>query len=109
MDFTHTKSGKYYVVEVSGRLDATTYQEFEEQCDDWLKQDETHIIVDMNGVDYISSAGLRSILTSAKKTRSRGGDIYFCCLNGMVSEVFTMSGFASMFKIFESRELAAND
>ncbi|NOQ46532.1 MAG: anti-sigma factor antagonist [Desulfobulbaceae bacterium] len=109
MEFTTDKIGDYYVVSVTGRLDATTAGEFEEQCDQWLSQDEIHIVVDMAGVEYISSAGLRSILTSAKKLKGRKGDLRFCNLAGMVADVFKMSGFAAMFKIFETREQAISD
>lgn len=108
MECTHLKSGDSYIVEITGRLDATTAHEFEEQCDAWLAADEVHIVVDLSGVDYISSAGLRSLLTSAKKTRAREGDIFFCGLTGMVADVFTMSGFGSIFKVFETREQALN-
>jgi len=109
MEFTNNKLGDYYVVDVAGRLDATTSHEFEEQCDRWLSRDEIRIVVDMSGVEYISSAGLRSILSSAKKTRARGGDLFFCELTGMVADVFKMSGFAAMFRIFETREQAVSD
>lgn len=109
MEFTNDKMGDYYVVAAAGRLDATTSGEFEEQCDQWLSQDEIHIVVDMGGVEYISSAGLRSILTSAKKLKAREGDLRFCNLAGMVADVFKMSGFAAMFKIFETREQAISD
>lgn len=106
MEFTNTKIDEYYVVDVSGRLDATTACEFEEQCDKWLAENEIRVVVDMEKVEYISSAGLRSILTSAKKLRAKGGELYFCGLTGMVADVFKMSGFAAMFKIFETREQA---
>ncbi len=106
MNFSETKIDNTFVLDVSGRLDATTASEFEEQCDNWLALDEIHIVIDLSGVDYISSAGLRSLLTSAKKTRAKGGDLLFCGLQGMVADVFKMSGFESIFKIFETREQA---
>ena len=108
MDFFSKKNGAYYVLGVVGRLDATTSHEFEEQCSTWLSLGEKCIVVDMSGVEYISSAGLRSILTSAKKTRAEGGDLYFCGLTGMVADVFKLSGFAAIFKIFDTREQAVN-
>lgn len=108
MEFSGEKTGDYYVVDVSGRLDATTSGEFEAECDKWLEQGETKIVVDMGGVEYISSAGLRSILTSAKKLKAVSGELRFCGLSGMVADVFKMSGFAAMFQIFESRDQATS-
>jgi anti-sigma B factor antagonist len=106
MEFTNIKMADYYVVDVMGRLDATTSSEFEKQCDDWIVAEEYQILVNMDGVEYISSAGLRGILTSAKKIRAKGGDLRFCGLQGMVADVFKMSGFASMFQVFASKEQA---
>ncbi|MBW2187847.1 MAG: STAS domain-containing protein [Deltaproteobacteria bacterium] len=108
MDFNNTKMGDYYVVDVAGRLDATTSSEFEQQCDIWMEAEEYQILIDMSAVEYISSAGLRGILTSAKKIKGKAGNIRFCGLQGMVADVFKMSGFAAMFQIFDSKEQAIN-
>ncbi|MDY0189236.1 MAG: STAS domain-containing protein [Desulfuromonas sp.] len=106
MEFTNTKLADNYVVDVAGRLDATTATEFEKQCDQWLAAEEYSILVDMSGVEYISSAGLRGILTSAKKLKAQGGNIRFCALQGMVADVFKMSGFSAMFQVFDSKDQA---
>lgn len=106
MEFTQEKNGDYLVVQVAGRMDATTASEFEAQCDAWLASGETKIIVNMAGVEYISSAGLRSILSSAKKLKGQSGEIRFCSLSGMVADVFKVSGFAAMFKIFPELDQA---
>lgn len=106
MEFNSAKIVDYYVVDVAGRLDATTACEFEQQCDTWIAAEEYQIVVDMNAVEYISSAGLRGILTSAKKLKAKGGNIRFCGLQGMVADVFKMSGFGAMFQVFDNKELA---
>ena len=62
----------------------------------------------MAGVDYVNSTGLRSILAAAKAVRNLKGELQFCSLTGIVDEVFNISGFKSMFKIFESISAAAN-
>ncbi len=108
MEFTNDKQGDFLVVGISGRLDATTAAEFEAQCDQWVEAKQGKIVVNMEGVDYISSAGLRSILTSAKKLKAMDGEMRFCGLTGMVADVFGVSGFASMFKIFDTLEQALN-
>jgi len=106
IQFLYEKVGQDYLVAISGRMDATTAGEFDEQCEHWLSQDEIHILVDMGGVEYISSAGLRSILNAAKKLRARGGDICFFGLTGLVADVFQLSGFSTIFNVFETREQA---
>ena len=108
MEFKNDKMGDYYVVSIAGRLDATTSGELEKQCDIWLSQGEHDIILDMGNLEYISSAGLRSILSSAKKLKKKGGNLHLCGLVGLVAEVLKMSGFAAIFQIFETREQAIN-
>lgn len=100
MDFKTEKNGDKLVVQVSGRLDAITASEFDAESRSWLDKGETNVVVDLNELEYISSAGLRSILTAAKQLKSASGTITFCGLTGMVDEVFAVSGFASMFPIF---------
>lgn len=108
MEITNEKAGDCYVVSVTGSLDATTAGEFEGQCDTLLSTDEQKVLLDMSKVDYISSAGLRSILVLAKSLKVKGGDLHFCGLLGEVADVFRMSGFTSMFQVFETREQAIN-
>lgn len=99
MDFNkEVKDGKL-VVFVSGRLDATTFAEFDAEAQSW-KGDQSSAIIDLSGLEYISSAGLRSILSAAKLLKGNGGDIAFCGLSGMVEEVFSISGFTAMFTIY---------
>ena len=97
MDFSTTKNGDTYVVRVAGRLDAVTAPEFDAQCQAWLADGEVNVIADLSDLEYISSAGLRSILTAAKQLKNAQGSLAFCGLSGMVEEVFQVSGFAAMF------------
>ncbi|MGE4292010.1 MAG: STAS domain-containing protein [Desulfovibrio sp.] len=109
MEFKSEKLGDYVVLSVAGRMDALTAGEFEKQCCQCLDAGNAKIVADMSGVDYISSAGLRSILSAAKKLRGSQGEIRFCALSGMVNDVFTVSGFAAMFKIFGTAADAAKE
>jgi anti-anti-sigma factor len=54
----------------------------------------------------MSSAGLRSILSLGKKVKAQGGSLVFCNLQGMVQEVFDVSGFTSIFSVYASQEEA---
>lgn len=106
MKLESSKSGDVVVLKLIGRMDAVTAPDFEKECDSWLGQGDKDIVVQMNELEYISSAGLRSLLSSAKKLKAEGGSLKFCNLSGMVQEVFTLSGFAHMFPIFSSLEEA---
>ncbi len=103
MECTGSKQGAFYVLEVSGRMDALTSQGFETECLARLEAGDTRIVADLSGLEYISSAGLRSILAAAKKLKAAGGDLAFCCLSGIVAEVFTVSGFAKLLPVYDTR------
>jgi anti-anti-sigma factor len=106
MEVTNRKESKIMVVSVTGRIDAITAPEFESYLSGLMSQGEAHFLVNLTGLDYISSAGLRSILSAAKKLKAQAGQITFCGLQGPVEEVFKISGFNSIFKIFESEAVA---
>ena len=67
---------------------------------------EIRFIIDFEALDYISSAGLRSILVIAKKLKAQDGQILLCSLKDAVKEVFEISGFSSIIPIHESVEAA---
>jgi anti-anti-sigma factor len=104
MEFSNTKNGDKLVVKVTGRMDALTAQEFDNECRTWLDAGEKNVIADLSGLEYISSAGLRSILSAAKQLKGASGNLSFCNLSGMVEEVFVVSGFSAMFKLYPTLE-----
>lgn len=109
METTFEKKGNALIVSVNGRLDAITAPDFEAECSKRIDQNELFLIADFGELEYISSAGLRSILQVAKKLRQRKGDINFCCLSSMVENVFSISGFTTMFSIHDSLDRALLD
>ncbi len=102
MDINTRKEKGITVISVSGRIDAITAPEFEGSLDRLIAEGEKILLVNLTGLGYISSAGLRSILSSAKKLKTLSGEIVFTGLQGPVDEVFQISGFKSIFKIFPS-------
>lgn len=102
MELTSEKQGETVVVQVTGRLDTLTSPNFEQECDNWLQGGERSFLIDLAKLEYISSAGLRSLLTIAKKLKSVQGRICFCNLGGMVQEVFSIAGFDTMFPVYSS-------
>jgi anti-anti-sigma factor len=102
MQIFTSKEKDNLVMEIQGRLDAVTSAKLEQECQVLIDQGEKALVMDLGGVDYISSAGLRAILILARKLNGNGGQIRFCCLKGMVQEVFSISGFNSLFPVFPS-------
>jgi anti-anti-sigma factor len=102
MNIAANKESNALVVTVSGRMDAVTAPEFEKSIAAFIAQGEKAFVINLSGLEYISSAGLRSILASAKRLKEQNGKIIFSGLQGHVKEVFAISGFQGIFKIYDS-------
>jgi anti-anti-sigma factor len=109
MEIQTRKEKGTVVVSMEGRMDAVTAPEFDKRVIDLISKGERTFLIDLGKLDYISSAGLRSILALAKKLKDKEGKIIFAGMKGPVEEVFKISGFSSMFKIFDSEESALRE
>jgi stage II sporulation protein AA (anti-sigma F factor antagonist) len=96
------KEGTATVVTVAGRMDAVTAPEYQKRLDSLVEEGNTRIVADFGQLDYISSAGLRSLLTTAKRIKAANGSIRLANVHGAVREVFDISGFASLFPMHGS-------
>lgn len=96
----------FTVVSVSGRLDASTAQTLEKNCAELISAGSSKLILNLADLEYVSSAGLRSVLAVGKKLKAVGGSLVLCSLSGLVKEVFSISGFDSFFPEYESVESA---
>jgi anti-sigma B factor antagonist len=106
MQITTEMQGDIRVVRIHGRLDGTTMQAAESAFLPLLEQGDRRFVLDLADLEYISSAGLRFMLTAAKKTKAAGGKIALCGLRHNVYEVFEISGFLRIFAVFATREEA---
>jgi anti-sigma B factor antagonist len=109
MQLTARQEEDATIVTVQGRVDGVTAPEFESYLSEFISQGRCTFIVNFSALEYISSAGLRSILATAKKLKTEGGTICFTGLKGTVDEVFKISGFYSVFKVFDTNEAALNN
>ena len=102
MKTTITKENNATIVALSGRLDSNSAPQFEQQLQDFLVSPRSHLLFDFNNLDYISSAGLRIILNTAKAYKT--GEYLFltCAMQEHVQEVFEISGFDSFITIHRS-------
>lgn len=87
------------VVGVAGRLDTDTAAEFERHCSEAIVAGHHRLVLDLAQLEYISSAGLRAILATAKRVKPHGGGLTVCSLAGGVADVFAISGFARLMPI----------
>ncbi len=90
------------IIAIKGRLDAVTVPQLEERLNQWFEQTADKLIFDLDGLDYISSAGLRVFLTTAKKMKARDGKLGMARLRDNVKDVFTISGFIALIPAFDT-------
>ncbi len=102
MEISKKKEKDVLVVSVSGRIDAVTAPDFEKDLMESIGAGEKNLLLLMNKLEYISSAGLRSILAIAKVLKTKEGKLVFAGLQGPVKDVFKISGFGSIFTIFDN-------
>lgn len=108
MDVSFSKQGDWMIVELEGRMDTVSAPEFEKKIQERIQEGTSRFVVDFSKLDYISSAGLRSILIAGKSSKAKGGDLTCCGLKGVVKKVFDVSGFIKILPIFDSLEDALN-
>jgi stage II sporulation protein AA (anti-sigma F factor antagonist) len=102
MEIQTKKEANATVVTVTGRLDAVTSAEFGKKITELISDGTIALVIDFDGLDYISSAGLRVLLITAKQLKGKDGQVRCANVKGTVKEVFDISGFASIFKIDDS-------
>lgn len=102
MEITTRMQGDVTIVGVVGNLDSKSSPEAQRALDAILAGGGRKIAVDFTALDYISSAGLRVMLSVAKKLGSTGGALRTFGLNATVREVFDISGFSRILAVFPS-------
>jgi anti-anti-sigma factor len=93
VEITVSDVGEVKVVRMKGSLDTQTSPEAQTQMTELIAQGAAKIVVNFEKLDYVSSAGLRILLTTAKKLKGIGGELRICGLNGDVQEAFRFAGF----------------
>jgi anti-anti-sigma factor len=102
METTITTEKNTTIFALNGRLDSNSAPQFENQLQDFLTTPCTHLVFDFNNLDYISSAGLRVVLNTAKAYKSGQYLFITCAMQEHVQEVFEISGFDSFITIHRS-------
>ena len=103
MEIKFEAAGGTTVVQLIGSLDTQTSPGAQEKLTQLIENGATKIVVDLEGLDYISSAGLRVLFVAAKQLQGVDGEIRVCNLNPVVKEVFDISGFEMILPVSGTR------
>lgn len=107
MDYQQEEKNGYKILKCQGRLDSSSAPTFESDLAGFIESGHDQLILDFTNLDYIASAGLRVVLATAKRLKAKEtGKFGLCGLNENVTEVFEVSGFTSILKIFKDQKTA---
>ena len=109
MEISISESGDVRILSFQGNLDTGTAPEAESQINGLIDAGAQKLLVNFEKLDYISSAGLRVLLATAKKLKPGGGSLKICTLNQTVQEVFDISGFSTILSVTASEEEALGE
>jgi anti-anti-sigma factor len=88
------------IVSVSGRIDSATAPEFDNALKGLLERGRRKIVLDFTSLDYISSAGLRAMLSALKTAKNSAGNVVLVKTNERVRDTLTLVGFQTLFLQF---------
>jgi anti-anti-sigma factor len=94
------------VVVVRGSIDSLNADEFTELLAEPIERGASRMVIDFSEVTYVSSAGLRSLLSTVKSCRRRAGDLRLAALQPQVEHVLSVAGFTSFMQVFADRDRA---
>jgi len=88
---------------VSGRVDSSTAADLGAALNERINNGTLNIVIDLSGVDYMSSGGLRELVAALKRVKKDGGDVRLCAPSARVREVLELAGLDSIFQIFDEQ------
>ena len=109
VEITWERFGDLSIAVVAGRLDATCSDMCEKAVISGIGENDLKLILDFEKLSYISSAGLRVILSLAKRFTDPGKKMAICSVGGSVEEIVSISGLPKFVSVFESRAAAISD
>jgi anti-anti-sigma factor len=104
MEIDHRVENGVLIIAISGRLDAASAPIAEGEINKALEGEQNRLLFDLSALEYLSSGGLRVILSAAKEIRKREGKVALAALTQYVYEIFEVSGFTAMLPIKDSVE-----
>lgn len=109
LEVAESEENGVLILRVKGRLDAASSPLLERKINAILEEERLKLLMEFEGVEYLSSAGMRLLLNLTKRLKSKQGRVVISSVNRDVMEVIKMAGFDHILEIFadEKEALAA--
>ena len=102
VEISEQRNGDVVVLGPIGRIDNDTSPDFQAKLLNSVGSDGARVLVNLSGVDYISSAGLRALMMASKQSKATEGKLAVAALGPVVQEIFTISRFALVVQVFDT-------
>jgi anti-anti-sigma factor len=102
MNVTVSQRGDTQTFALKGRLDSEATPQFEQQCLEVTQGDTKTLILDLTALEYLSSAGLRTILSAGKVLQAKGGKLVLCVPKGLTRQIIEAAGFNKLFQVCDT-------
>ena len=102
MNISESKQGNVTILKAQGKLDATSSPELDKRLTSLVESGTRQIALDLAGLDYVSSAGLRVFLSAAKRLKQAQGKLALANLSAQVQQIFDIAGFESILPVFKT-------
>jgi len=106
VEIIETKKNDITVLALKGRLDTLSSTSLENKLLGIINNNVLNVIIDFSELEFISSSGLRVLLTAGKQVKTKQGMLVLCSLKEHVKEVFDVAGFTMLFKMYASLDEA---
>ena len=90
------------IIRVTGRVDAGSYSQLENALKEYIDTGRNHLVLEMDGTDFLSSAGVRVLISAQKALKPRGGRLVISQPSERVTDVLDLAGLESLFPVYET-------
>ena len=102
LSLTTRTEGDRTVLSVGGEIDVYTAPKLREQLVDLVNSGQYHLVVDMEGVEFLDSTGLGVLVGGLKRVRAHDGSLRLVCTQERILKIFRITGLTKVFPIYDS-------
>lgn len=104
MEITTRDHKRASVLRITGRIDSNTSPEFDAKLKEYINSNRVNIVLEMDQTDYISSAGVRALISAQKSAKPKGGQVVLSNPSAKVRDVLKLAALESLFPIYDKTE-----
>jgi anti-sigma B factor antagonist len=102
MEITTRDYKRSSIIRITGRVDASNYAELESKLKHYIDNGQVNLVLEMDETDFISSAGVRVLISAQKTLKPRGGSLAIAQPSARVKEVLELAGLETVFAVYDS-------